>query len=169
MNRHKNRKSIVVILSILCVLIMICTFPLVQGIKKTIRGACFVNGKVHNQEITITIDGYKQSYVFRKDKLNVTVAISDVKHDIKTSGSISPGYNGLYFVTVYYFDPIKNCYDFGILEFNKAFSVVIITGINENIYVASSNVDANLEEIFRIYGSKEDRGTALLPLLRSRV
>ncbi len=151
MNRHKYFWLIVAMISILAILI--CTLPLVQNVDKTAQGVRFVNGESQDQVITITIAGLKRNYLFREDKLDVSLTISDFEADIQTLGQISPEHDGLYSSTIVYYNPIENIYDFGLLEFNKDFSILILKGINKNIYVASSKSNANLEEIFRTYST----------------
>ncbi len=151
MNRHKCFWLIVAILSILAILI--CTLPLVQRVNKTAQGARFVNGQAQDQAITIAIDGFKHNYFFREDKLNISITISDFEADIRTLGPISPEHGGVYSITIVYYDPIENSYDFGLLEFNRELSILILEGINKSIYVASSTANANLEEIFRTYST----------------
>lgn len=141
---------IVIMLSIL--VILICTLPVVQRVEKTVQGISFVNEEAQDGTVTITIDGFKRNYLFRKDKLDVAITISDSEADIQTLGPIFPEHEGVYFTTTAWYDPIENSYHGGYLAFNKDLSVLIITGIKESIYVASSNADANLEELFRIYG-----------------
>lgn len=149
MNRKKYFWLLVSITTILAILV--CTLPLLQRVKKTIQGVRFVDGEVQNQAITIVLNGFKQNYLFRTDKFNVALTISDVEGDVQTLGPISPENNGMYSITIVHYDPIGNSYSFGSLEFNRDFSILILEGINKSIYVASSETHTNWEEIFQIY------------------
>ena len=151
MKMHKRFWLIVALLSILAILI--CTLPLVQGVNNTAQGLRFVDGEAQDHAITITIDGFKHSYLFQKDTLDVSLTINDFDADIRTLGKISPEHDGIYSSTIVYYDPVENSYDFGLLEFNRDFSFLILKGINKSVYVVSSKADANLEEIFQTYGA----------------
>lgn len=132
--------------------LLICIAPTAQRIEKSLEGMSFVNGDRRNNTVTVKLKGFKRNYLLRKDKLDLAITISDFETDIQTLGVISPEYRGFNSITVVYYNPIENGYDFGSVKFNKDFSILIISGINESIYVASSNTDTNLEDIFRIYG-----------------
>ncbi len=147
-----KRKYIWTTAIVLVILItVVCTLPFPQKIKTSAQGARFGNGGTQLEDVVITIEGFRLNYLFREDKLDVSVTVSNADTDIETLGTVLPAPDEMYFSTVTWFDSTENAIRFGTLAFNRDLSDLFVTGVGNATYAASTDSGADLAAIFGRY------------------
>lgn len=131
--KHKTFWVSVAALAIL--LLLICTLPLIQRVEKTVQCVGFIDTANQGHVVKVELDGIKKVYLFRKNKLELGIMVSDYVADIKTVGPIHLEHDSIYSVTIVCYAHEENTYSFGTLSFNEDFSYLSITGINEYSYM----------------------------------
>lgn len=148
MTGEKMKKTVLVVL--LCFLvgaIFVCILPIVRDVDFSAQGVEIKEEMLTQSNVEITIQGKRLNYVFREDKLNAAVTFNG--YNATPVGPVLERQEGVFFVTLNYYNAEKDCFDFCKLTFDEDFNNVLITASEEGTYIASTDRGADLLEVFR--------------------
>lgn len=133
-----------------------CLLPWPGRVNVTLPGVeANFDGTV-KKDVTVTIDGWYLKYLFRQDRMRVSVGIQETNSDTNISMELDgPVYDSPVTEKIFaspFYNAGTNAYHTATLGFNDSMDVFTLRCFDcESLYIAASNVSETLPEILERY------------------